>query len=125
MRLYQPVPFRPYVPSPTLGADKKVMAQTFDEIIGWTPAVGDVIRLTFHGIATYLGVWVGVNGHKVPTKNKTVRIVTIGMAWALAFAQGLGAVADVISLVKRATGTHPPDMPSPKVSDISPIPPVR
>jgi len=93
--------------------------------MGWSPAVGDVIRLTFHSIATYLGIWVGLNGHKVPMENKTLRIATIGMGWALAAGQGLGALADVISLIKRATGTHPPDQASPPVSAISPIPPVR
>lgn len=124
MRNYQPVPFRPYVSSPTLGSER-ALGQTFDDIMGWSPTVGDVIRLTFHGIATYLGIWVGLNGHKVPMKNKTLRVVTIGMGWALAGGQGLGAIADVVSLIKRATGTHPSDQPSPPVSAISPIPPVR
>ncbi len=140
MRLFEPAAFRPYAPSPSLGADRNLLSrtmprpslgaeralgQTFDEIMGWGPATGDVIRLTFHGIATYLGIWVGLNGHKVPMKNKTLRVVTIGAAWALAGGQGLGAIADIISLIKRATGTHPIDQPSPKVSDISPIPPVH
>ena len=124
MRLYQPVPFRPYTPSPVLGAEKRELSQTFDSIMMWSPAVGDIIRLTFHGIATYLGVWVGLNGHKVPMKNKTLRIVTIGAAWALAFGQGLGGIADVVSLIQRATGTHPPEKCK-ELSDISPVPPVR
>lgn len=121
---YRPVPFRPYVPSPVTLGQRKAMAQTFDEIVGWSPAVGDVLRLTFHSIATYLGIWVGLNGHKVKTGSKTVRIVTVGLGWALAGAQGLGAIADIISLGKRITGTHPPEQISPPVSAISPIPPV-
>lgn len=121
---YRPVPFRPYVPSPVTLGQRKVMAQTFDDLLGMTPAMGDVLRLTFHGIATYLGIWVGLNGHKVKTGNKNVKIVTVGLGWALAGAQGLGAIADIISLIKRATGTHPPEQISPPVSAISPIPPV-
>jgi hypothetical protein len=121
---YRQVAFRPYVHSPALG-QKKVMAQTFDSIMGWSPLAGDIIRLTFHGIATYLGIWVGLNGHKVKGGNRTVRIATIGLGWALAGGQGLGAIADIVSLIKRATGTHPPDEPSPPVSATAPIPPVR
>jgi hypothetical protein len=120
----QQVAFRPYVPSPALG-QRKAVGQTFDEIIGWSPAAGDILRLTFHGIATYLGIWVGLNANKIKTGNKTTKTVTIALGWALAAGQGLGAIADVISLAKRATGTHPPEQPSPKVSDISPIPPIR
>jgi hypothetical protein len=135
---FQPAPFRPGVLPPTLGPVRQIqvrpvhtlgaeraLGQTFDEIMGWTPVVGDVIRLTFHGIATYLGILVGLQGHKLPIKNKTVRVITVGAGWALAGGQGLGAIADIVSLTKRALGVHPPDQPSPKVSDISPIPPVR
>lgn len=121
---YRAVAFRPHVPSPTLGAER-VLGQTFDEIMGWSPAVGDVIRLTFHGIATYLGIWVGLNANRIKRGNRTVHQVTAGLGWALAGGQGLGAIADIISLIKRAAGTHPPEKLSPPVSDIAPIPPVR
>jgi len=112
------------VPSPALG-QRKAVGQTFDNILGWSPAMGDVLRLTFHGIATYLGIWVGVNANKIKWSSKSAKIVTIGLGYALAGGQGLGAIADIISLVKRATGTHPPEEPSPPVSAISPIPPVK
>lgn len=121
---HQQVPFRPYTPSRFLGSQQKELSQTFDSIMGWTPLTGDIVRLTFHGIATYLGIWVGINGHKVPMKSKTLRIATIGMGWALAAGQGLGAIADFVSLIKRATGTHPPDQASPPISATAPIPPV-
>ena len=123
MLQYKVANLRPYAPSATLGAPK--VGQTFDEIVGWTPLMGDVLRLTFHSIATYLGVWVGLNINKVKTGNKTTKTVTGALGWALAAGQGLGAIADIISLGKRALGTHPPEQPSARVSDVAPIPPVR
>ncbi len=121
---YRAVAFRPHVPSPTLGSER-ALGQTFDEIMGWSPTVGDVIRLAFHSIATYVGVWAGLNAGKMRTGSRTVKQVTVGLGWALAAGQGLGAIADIISLIKRAAGTHPPEKPSPPVSDVAPIPPVR
>jgi hypothetical protein len=121
---FRPVAFRPHVPSPTLGAER-ALGQTFDEIMGWSPTVGDVLRLTFHGIATYLGIVVGLNATKLKLGNRTTRQVTAGLGWALAAGQGLGAIADIISLGKRALGVHPPEKLSPPVSDVAPIPPVR
>lgn len=123
MLQYRVANLAPY--SPALGAGERKIGQTFDEIVGWSPAMGDVLRLTFHGIATYLGVWVGLNINKVKTGNKTTKTVTAALGWALAAGQGLGAIADVVSLFKRATGTHPPEKPSAPVSDVSPIPPIR
>jgi hypothetical protein len=99
---YQPPAFRPPVPSPTLGLKPRQLSQTFDEIMGWHPAAGDVLRLAFHGGTTWLGVRVGLTD-----KNKWVS----GIAWVLAVGNGLAAIADVISLIKRATGTHPPPVP--------------
>lgn len=119
---HQQVPFRPFTPSPMLGQQRKVMAQTFDQILNITPATGDVIRLAFHGLATYIGVWVGLNANKVKTGNKTVKKLTAGLGWILAGGHGLGAIADVVSLIKRITGTHPPDAPSPPVPSTAPLP---
>lgn len=123
MLQYRVANLRPYAPSATLGAPK--VGQTFDEIANLGPVAGDFLRLTFHGIATYLGIWVGLNINKVKTGNKTTKTVTGALGWALAAGQGLGAIADVISLFKRATGTHPPEQPSAPVSVTAPIPPVR
>jgi hypothetical protein len=120
---YKVANLRPYAPSASLGATK--VGQTFDEIAGFGPVAGDIIRLVFHGIATYLGIWVGLNINKVKTGNKTTKAVTGGLGWALAAGQGLGAIADVISLGKRALGTHPPEQPSAPVSVTAPIPPVH
>lgn len=124
MLTYRPVAFRPYVPSPTLGAER-ALGQTFDELMGWSPTVGDIIRLAFHSIATYVGIWAGLNANQLKGSSKLVRQVTAGLGFALAGGQGLGAIADIVSLIKRAVGTHPPDQPSPPVSAVAPIPPVR
>lgn len=123
MLQYRVANLRPYAAS--LGANPPKLAQTFDQIIGWTPLMGDVLRLTFHGIATYLGIWVGLNINKVKTGNKTTKTVTAALGWALAGGQGLGAIADIISLGKRALGTHPPEEPSAPVSPTAPIPPIH
>lgn len=96
---YQPLAFRPSVPSPTLGQKTRQLSQTFDEIMNWHPASGDILRLAFHGGTTWMGIRVGL-------KEKNPWIA--GVAWVLAVGNGLAAVADVISLLKRATGTHPP-----------------
>lgn len=90
-----PPAYRP--PTPALG--HKHLSQTFDEIMGWPPAAGDVLRLMFHGGTTWMGIRVGITD-----KNKWVSSI----AWVLAVGNGLAAIADIISLVKRATGTHPP-----------------
>lgn len=82
--------------SPSLG--HKHLSQTFDEIMGWPPATGDLLRLAFHGGTTWMGIRVGTTD-----KNKWVQ----GIAWVLAVGNGLAAIADIISLIKRATGTHP------------------
>lgn len=100
------------------------MAQTFDQLAGLSPAMGDVIRLVFHGLAAYIGAWVGLNATKVAGGSKNVKAVTSGLGWILAGGHGLGAIADIVSLAKRAFGTHPPDQASPPVSTTAPIPPV-
>lgn len=83
-----------YNPSP-----KKVMGQTFDQILGWAPCTGDVCRLTFHSGAAVLGVYVGL-------KEKGW-ISALG--WIIGIGEGIAGILDIVSLVKRATGTHPPE----------------
>lgn len=120
---YRVINFKPYVPPPTLG--KRELSQTFDQYLNFSPAMGDVLRLVFHGIATYLGVWVGLNAKHIRT-GKTTKTVTVALGWALAGGQGLGAIADVVSLIQRAAGTHPPEPSSvPVKAVVAPVPPVR
>jgi hypothetical protein len=73
------------------------LGQTFDQLLGFTPAMGDIIRLAFHTASTYLGIYVGLK-EKGPIKY---------LGWVLGVGQGIGAVCDAISLGKRAMGIHP------------------
>lgn len=134
MLSYQPVAFSPRVPPPTPGLQggflgqvamrhpgglmaasgmlsrnpltnvlgRSQIGQTFDELFSWPPAVGDLLRVAFHGGTTWLGIRVGLT-----EKNKWVS----SLAWVLAVGNGIAGLADVISLIKRATGTHPPPAP--------------
>lgn len=93
----------PYpAPHHDLGRPNPHLSQTFDELLGWPPFMGDVLRLTFHGGTTYLGVRVGLQ-----EKNKVISAI----AWVLGVGNGLAALADIVSLIKRAAGTHPPPVP--------------
>lgn len=103
MLAYKPAAFRPSAPSPALGVAVKngrhfVLGQTFDQMLSFTPTMGDIIRLVFHTSSAYLGIWVGV-------KEPSGFIKYLG--WTLGVGQAVGAVCDAISLVKRAAGTHP------------------
>jgi hypothetical protein len=93
---YKPPPFFAPLESRALG--KPGLGQTFDEILNWSPVCGDLLRLTFHGGTAWLGTYVGLK--------ETGAVKWI--AWILGFGNGLAAIADVISLIKRASGTHPP-----------------
>lgn len=92
--------FRPPVVSYALGQPKRspILGQTFDEFLGMPAFCGDLIRLIFHGGTTFLGIHVGL-------REGTSFIGILG--WILGIGNGLGAIADTISLIKRATGTHP------------------
>jgi len=98
---YKPAAFRPTVPSPALGqaalGRPYYMGQTFDQLLGWTPAMGDIVRLGFHTASTYLGIYVGM---------KEKGAVSY-LGWFLGIGQGIGAICDAISLGKRAMGIHP------------------
>ncbi len=88
-------PNRPY--SPALG-------QTFDEMLGFTPALGDVLRFVYHSGGAWLGVYVG-------QKEKSGLLSNIG--WVIGIGMGVAAILDVVSLGKRICGTHPPEKIAP------------
>jgi hypothetical protein len=77
----------------------KTLGQTFDQLLGLPVCTGDLCRLLFHTGATVLGVHVGMKG-------KGAMAV---LGWIVAVGQGFAGLLDVVSLVKRATGTHPPE----------------
>jgi hypothetical protein len=75
------------------------MGQTFDQMLGMPLCTGDICRLVFHTGATVLGVHVGM---------KEKGLLSI-VGWIVAAGQGFAGILDLVSLYKRATGTHPPE----------------
>lgn len=113
---FKPAAFRPSAPSPAQGPTaalgRPYLGQTFDQLLGFTPAMGDVIRLGFHTASTYLGIYVGL---------KEKGFVSY-LGWFLGVGQGIGAICDAISLGKRAMGIHPSEggKPTPLCEAVSP-----
>lgn len=75
------------------------MGQTFDQMLGLPACTGDLCRLAFHTGATILGVHVGLKGQGA--------MAVLG--WVVAVGQGFAGILDIVSLYKRAAGTHPPE----------------
>jgi len=107
MLRYAPPAYRPAVSSPTIRRQalrhSPSLSQTFDGYFGWTPAMGDAVRLAFHSATAVLGfhVW----------KNDTGFFKWFGLL--LGVGQSVGAVCDALSLIQRAVGTHPPEGTAP------------
>lgn len=81
------------------GPSHKTLGQTFDEMLGLPACTGDICRLIFHSGATALGIYVGLKGKGAwPI-----------LGWAIAIGQGFAGILDIVSLYKRAAGTHPPE----------------
>lgn len=96
---YVPAACRPPVRPRPGPHGHKSLGLTFENYFGWSAAVGDGVRLLFHGATTYLGfrVW----------SRETGFISILGLV--LGIGQAIGAVCDVVSLAQRAAGTHPPE----------------
>lgn len=89
---YRPVSYRRRSLAPILG-------QTFDEILGIHPAAGDAIRFVGHAVGAWFGIYIGTRPGMSPLVRAIGWIVGAGMATT-------GAL-DIVSLLKRAAGTHP------------------
>jgi hypothetical protein len=76
------------------------MGQTFDQMLGLPACSGDVCRLIFHTGATILSFHIALT-------SKSTAWSTLG--WVIGLGQGFAGILDIVSLVKRATGTHPPE----------------
>lgn len=98
---FRAVTYRRPILSPSLGRYR--LSQTFDTMFGWTPAVGDAVRLGFHGLSAFLAFHVALR--------EKGGLSALG--WIMGFGQAIGAVCDAVSLLKRATGTHPIEEPFP------------
>ena len=91
---YRPAPYRQYHLTGPRG-----LGQTFDEMIGFTPAMGDVIRFVYHSGGTWLGFHVALTSGNRPW--------VTGIGWFIGAGMGIAAILDLVSLAKRACGTHP------------------
>jgi hypothetical protein len=102
---FAPVAFRPAVTLPTVRrqAPRKypVLGQRFEDVLGWDGMTGDLLRTIFHTTTAVLGfhVWVNDKGFW-----KYFGLI-------LGLGQTVGAICDIISVGKRLTGTHPPEVP--------------
>lgn len=115
---YAPAAYCPPASSPRLGQYGQSwhvprhysLSASFDEYFGWSPAVGDTVRLAFHGATAALGfrVWLTDRGF----------FKYFGLF--LALGQTVGAICDVVSLVQRATGKHAPETAPAAVPRVTP-----
>lgn len=97
------------------GMGRSGLGQTFDEILGFGPAMGDAIRLFFHSTSSFLAFKVALGREKGFIQY---------LGWFLGIGQGVGAVCDMISLGKRALGMHPSEHPIPLCNVLTPPPPL-
>ena len=97
------------------GMGRVGLGQTFDEILGFTPAMGDAIRLFFHSTSSFLAFKVALGKEKGFIQY---------LGWFLGIGQGVGAICDALSLVKRALGLHPSEYPTPLCNPMIPPPPL-
>lgn len=93
------VPYRPALRFPS---GSRALGQTFDQMFGWSPPVGDAFRLFFHTSTAYLGISVGLSAKSGFLKY---------FGWFLGLGQGVAALCDAASLLQRTLGTHSSDRP--------------
>lgn len=74
----------------------KTLGETFDEMLGFSPMLGDLLRLAGHGLGSWVGVYAGIYG-----KSSWMRAV----GWVIGVGQGLTGVCDVVSIIQRLV--HP------------------
>ena len=96
---YRPVAYRPSVSLRLARAPHPALGQTFDQMLGWPPCAGDICRLVFHAGATVVGIHVGVKESGFLS----------ALGWVIGIGQGIAGLLDIVSLVQRAAGTHPPE----------------
>lgn len=98
MTPYGPPRLPPTVSAPATPAlGQAYLGQTFEQLFGWSPTAGDIIRLAVHGSGTWLGIHVALKESGFLS----------GVGWVIGLTNGVGALCDAISLGKRAAGTHP------------------
>lgn len=80
-----------YTPPRTLG-------ETFDEMLGFSPLLGDLLRLAGHGLGSWVGLYAGIYG-----KSNWMKAV----GWLIGIGQGLTGLCDVVSIVQRVVRPAP------------------
>jgi len=70
----------------------KTLGETFDQMLGFSPMLGDLLRLGGHGLATWVGLYAAFYA-----QSKWVKAA----GWIIGIGQGLAGVCDVISVGQR------------------------
>jgi hypothetical protein len=91
-------PYKPLAVRLDLGRSF-ILGQTFDEMLGFSPLLGDFLRLGGHGLGSFVGIWVGV---------KEKGFVS-ALGWIIGLGQGVAGVCDLVSIIMRAADVHPPE----------------
>lgn len=82
----------------------KTLGETFDEMLGFSPLLGDLLRLAGHGLGTWVGVYAGIYGRSPWMK---------AVGWTIGIGQGLTGICDVVSIVQRLIRPLPmPQLPA-------------
>jgi hypothetical protein len=76
----------------------KTLGETFDEMLGFSPVLGDLLRLVGHSLGAWVGIYAGIYG-----KSKVMKAV----GWTIGLGQGLTGICDVVSLVQRMVPRAP------------------
>lgn len=70
----------------------KTLGETFDQMLGFSPMLGDLLRLGGHSLGSWVGVFAGLYA-----QSKWMRAV----GWIIGIGQGLAGVCDVVSIGQR------------------------
>lgn len=65
------------------------LGQTFDQLLGVPPYVGNLMRLAVHGAMSYLGLYIGIHEKGFFS----------AVGWSVGVLQGMGALVDVLALI--------------------------
>ena len=101
-------PYRPPAYRQVHLSGRTALGQTFDEMLGFSPYMGDVLRLVYHGGGAWLGFYVAFyNGIMNSKGTRTQNPWVTGFGVLIGAGMGIAGILDGISLLQRACGTHP------------------
>ena len=70
----------------------RTLGETFDQMLGFNPLLGDLIRLGGHSLATWVGLYAAFYAESRWVK---------AAGWIIGIGQGLAGICDVISVGQR------------------------